>query len=153
MLKRVRHPPCFIREPLFVGFPLRSARALWLRQEKQREQTRCDNRVLLFIQELSPLARWLARLMSPYSMSVEASSPLDVHTGVTARSDLFAGNIPLEQNHRKCIFANFDTIIRGIWSWVKVRKWVLFVTSVERKKSDVGCKDLFWHHGYFRTLS
>lgn len=88
-----------------MGFPLRSARALWLRPEKQREQTRCDNRVLLFIQELSPLARWLARLMSPYSMSAEASSPLDVHTGVTANSDLFAGNIPLQERRKWVVFS------------------------------------------------
>lgn len=50
-----------------------------------------------FIRELSPLARRLARLMSPYSMSAEASSPLDVHIGVMAGSDLFASDIPLGQ--------------------------------------------------------
>lgn len=56
-------------------FPLLSARDLWLRQEKRRVQTSCDNRVLLFIQGLSARARWWARLMSPYSMSAEAPSP------------------------------------------------------------------------------
>lgn len=78
-----------------MGFSSLLCRAVWLGQERQIEQTRCDNRVLLFIQELSPLARWPARLMSPYSMSAEAASPLQLHTGVTANSDLFAGNIPL----------------------------------------------------------
>lgn len=33
-------------------------------------------------------------------------------------------------------FYNSDTIIRGIWVWVKVRKEVLFVMCIERKKKN-----------------
>lgn len=66
--------PSVTGKPLLAGF-CSTLFTLWLGWERQREQTRCDNRVLLFIQELSPLARWLARLMSLYSMSAEASSP------------------------------------------------------------------------------
>lgn len=127
--------------------PLRWAFLLSLRQERQREKTRCDNRVLLFIQELSPLARWLARLMSPYSMSAEASSPLDVHTGVTAGIrpvcwEYSTGTrIKTEETFPSLCLSlfflnNSDTIIRGIWVWVKVRKEVLFVVRIERKKKN-----------------
>lgn len=64
---------CHWKAPL-CGF-CSSLFTLWFGWERQREQTRCDNRVLLFIQELSPLARWLTRLMSLYSTSAEASPP------------------------------------------------------------------------------
>lgn len=77
-------------ERLFVHFPPRSVRALWLRHEEQRVQTSCDNRVLLFIQGLPALAQWLARLMSPCGMSAGASSPLAEHPHVTASLNLLA---------------------------------------------------------------
>lgn len=100
--------------------PLRLGRA------SQREQTRCDNRVLLFIQELSPLARWPARLMSPYSLSAEASSRLDVHTGVTAQSGPCAGDVP-PREPRKCVWAggrpplSSHTALRRVRAPVKAR--------------------------------
>lgn len=80
----------FMTERLFVHVPPCSAKASWLRHEEQRVQTSCDNRVLLFIQGLSALAQWLARLMSPCNMSAGAHSPLAEHPRVTASLNLLA---------------------------------------------------------------
>lgn len=45
------------------------------------------------------------------------------------------GNVSLSMSP-SFFLNNSDTIIRGIWVWVKVRKEVLFVVRIERKKKN-----------------
>ena len=63
----------------------------------------------------------LARLMSPYSMSAEASSPLHEHTGVMASLDLFSWNILQNKKMSAFIFNSFLNHLYYQWYLILVQ--------------------------------